>query len=946
VDTVSGTLRGQRLSGRAQANVAGKNYTLSEVSIALGEARAAIRGRAGEDLDLYFELDAPDLSLAAPAASGSLRADGRARGSPRLPELRATLTVHELGFQDHRVEALTAAINLGPGRDESVEVAVAASGILYGRWPIARFEFEGQGIRTTRALTGLAIRKAHAELLDGTVRAMGHVLWLPELRWQLAMEANELAPAPLFPDPARWPGHLSLAAETDGVLDPVHGARLRASLDTLQGTLRDRSLAGRASLEIDGPTVTIQHVDFAWGRTTLHAHGRVDDALDFSLRAEAPDLAEAMPDVAGAAALDAVLGGSRDSPSLRARATASDLSFGEYGLAQLDALADVDLGDPGKFEIDLTATRIAFAETEIDSMLLTGRANRLSHHLSATLASRDPQIDLLIAGRLNDDFWQGELRRLAVVSPLVGDWGLRARTLIEASRDDVLLRDVCLDSRDGFLCGELSWRRGAGWAVASTIRQLPLAMAEARLPDAWSVTGALDGEVDIVATAEGALSGSLELRPGPGTITLPLANDTQTVSYEQGVLAAQVGDRGLHGEIDLRLTRRSGSLFGSIQADFQLPELTGLGQALSEQPLAGRINARWEDLTLLEAFSARLGRTSGQMDLRMSASGTFGQPILVGEARLTGARTDIPALGLQLRDIEFVATGDGSGGVAFTGSLSSGPGRLAISGESPVVPSADAPLSIRVRGDRFQAVNTPDVQLLISPNVEVGATAETVTVSGEVSIPLARVELRERPQFAAPLSEDVIFAAEDSIQQRSSRRTKAAGRVRLVLGNEVSFKGLGFTANLEGSLLAIEEPGRPTTGSGELIIVSGNYKAYGQDLTIERGRVIFAGGPIDNPGLDARAYRVARDSTVAGLVIGGTLKAPEVTLYSEPPMTEAEALSYLVLGRPLSETSDEQGSTLTRAANSLGLRGGNLLARRIAATIGLDEALQGALRPI
>jgi translocation and assembly module TamB len=938
VDTVSGTLRGQRLSGKAEANVDGKQYTLRGASVAWGPARGAVRGRAGEDFDLYFELDVPDLSLVAPATAGSLRAEGRARGSPELPELRATLTAHELGFQDHRVEALTAEVNLGVGQADKVEVALVASGILYRRWPIDRFELEGQGIRTPRTLTGLAIRRAHAELLDGSVRATGQVLWRPELRWQLALEASDLAPAPLFPDPSRWPGHLSLAAETDGVFDPAHGARLRAALDTLQGDLRERSLAGRASLQIDGTTVTVPNLDVTWGRTTLHAHGQIGDALDFSLQAEAPDLAEAMPGASGAATLDAVLGGSRASPSLRAHASASDLRFAKYGLATLDAEADVDLGDPGRFELDLTATQIAYGEREIERIHLTGRGDRSAHQLAATLASRDPQVDLLIAGRLEDDHWQGELRRLAVASSLAGDWRLRAPTQIEGARDDVLLREVCLDSRDGFLCGEVSWRRGAGWAFASTIRQLPLAIAEARLPDGWSVRGALDGEVDVVAAAEGELSGSLELRPGPGTITFPLAADTQTVSYEQGLLAARVGDRGLDGEFDLRMTRGSGSPFGSIEADFQLPELTGLGQPLGEQPLTGRIDARWQYLTLLEALTTRLVRTAGRLDLQMNAGGSLSQPILLGETHLTGGRADIPALGLQLRDIEFIATGDGRGGIAFTGSVSSGPGRLAISGESPVVPTADAPLRIRLRGDRFQAANTAEVQLQVSPEIEVGATADQLTVSGEVAIPMAKVELRERPQFAAPLSEDVIFEAEDSVQQRPGRRARVTGRVRLVLGNEVSFKGLGFTTDLEGSLLAIEEPGRPTAGSGELTIVSGKYKAYGQDLTIDRGRVIFAGGPIDNPGLDARAYRVAKDTIVAGLLIKGTLKSPEVTLYSEPPMTEAEALAYLVIGRPLNETSGEQGGTLTKAANSLGLRGGNVLARRIAATVGLDEA--------
>ncbi|MBI5444574.1 MAG: translocation/assembly module TamB domain-containing protein [Deltaproteobacteria bacterium] len=62
-------------------------------------------------------------------------------------------------------------------------------------------------------------------------------------------------------------------------------------------------------------------------------------------------------------------------------------------------------------------------------------------------------------------------------------------------------------------------------------------------------------------------------------------------------------------------------------------------------------------------------------------------------------------------------------------------------------------------------------------------------------------------------------------------------RIRLILGNQVRLKGSGFDARISGNPLAFDEPGKETTGTGELEIKDGTYKAYGQDLTIERGRV-------------------------------------------------------------------------------------------------------------
>jgi translocation and assembly module TamB len=204
-----------------------------------------------------------------------------------------------------------------------------------------------------------------------------------------------------------------------------------------------------------------------------------------------------------------------------------------------------------------------------------------------------------------------------------------------------------------------------------------------------------------------------------------------------------------------------------------------------------------------------------------------------------------------------------------------------------------------------------------------------------VRIPYARVELSEIPQTAVAPSDDVVFT--DTVGTRAKRQRMTA-RVRLVLGDSISFKGFNFTANLGGDLLAVALPQRPATGSGTIIIKEGHYKAYGQDLTISDGQLRFAGGPVDNPGLAIRATRTAEDSVVAGVQIAGTLKSPQVTIFSKPAMSQDRALQYLVLGHPLGQSSGAQGSLASQAASSLGLRGGNLLAKSLGKGVGLDQA--------
>jgi translocation and assembly module TamB len=145
---------------------------------------------------------------------------------------------------------------------------------------------------------------------------------------------------------------------------------------------------------------------------------------------------------------------------------------------------------------------------------------------------------------------------------------------------------------------------------------------------------------------------------------------------------------------------------------------------------------------------------------------------------------------------------------------------------------------------------------------------------------------------------------------------------------------------VSGQLVVREAPGAPTTGSGQLT-VAGRYKAYGQDLTIKDGRLLFAGTPLDNPRLSIVAMREIRSDLKTGLQIAGSAQRPIITVISDPNVGEADALSYLVTGRSLSDvgsaSSSSQGA-LASATQSLEGAAGGLVAKRIGKRLGLDEA--------
>jgi len=150
----------------------------------------------------------------------------------------------------------------------------------------------------------------------------------------------------------------------------------------------------------------------------------------------------------------------------------------------------------------------------------------------------------------------------------------------------------------------------------------------------------------------------------------------------------------------------------------------------------------------------------------------------------------------------------------------------------------------------------------------------------------------------------------------------------------VHYAGLDLDTKVTGALHVEAQPNRSAVATGALTL-TGTYNAYGQHLTLERGQLLFA-GPLDDPGVDVRAVRTV-DTTRVGVELAGTIKSPRTRVFSTPTMSEADALSYLLLGRPMTGTGTEETATLQTAALAMGLNQALPVVQRLGATLGLDE---------
>jgi len=243
----------------------------------------------------------------------------------------------------------------------------------------------------------------------------------------------------------------------------------------------------------------------------------------------------------------------------------------------------------------------------------------------------------------------------------------------------------------------------------------------------------------------------------------------------------------------------------------------------------------------------------------------------------------------------------------------------------------------------------PLIESKVNTEFRVALTPGNVKVTGNVDVPMARIEVAESEQGVAALSDDVIIIEDEEEKEKEEQaaikeqasapsKTQIDLDLNVALGSDVAIEAFGLTAKLDGDMNVSVKPPRPMQLGGEVRINDGIYKQYGQDLTVTDGQVLFV-GPIDNTRLSMDAVREIRgEKRTAGLRVSGALKDPEVTLFTEPAdKSQDSILSYILLGRDLNDASDQEQNLLASAALALTVKGGRNRATKIAESLGVRD---------
>jgi translocation and assembly module TamB len=788
------------------------------------------------------------------------------------------------------------------------------------------------------------IRQMELRQRAGRFALQGSVRFAPVIGWDLNATARDFNPGELL---AQWPGRVNLDVSSAGKLAEA-GPSGTLHVASLSGQLRGRPIAGEGDIEFAAPSTLAGDLRLASGKSRIAVKGSSADRnqIDATVDLAVASVNDWIPDTRGSLAGRFTVRGVWPKLTIAGAADGKSLGMGENGLAKLHVEATVASPLDPEGKVRAVATRVTVAGQEFSEVTLDASGNQAKHRVAVSADSEQFDGTVALTGGVTKSGWSGQLADLKFEAADLANLELREPSQLIYEAGNFSLSQTCLEDGSTVLCTAMKFEASGALDAGYSFEKVPLKLANTLAPEA--LAGELQGDVAghgrVRRGADGQWIGDLAVTSESARLVMEPVEDDQSAATEAASKLASQGTLLIYEDLDLQAD------FAGMKANAKLTAKLEHGGSVSAQVtasdlnatsprIAGKMAATMPTLAPFGVFVPAVANLDGSVDAKLEIGGTVAAPEFTGNIDATRLKADLGNLGIELRDGRVQGSAKRTGGFDLAGSVASGKGHVEFEG----VMDERGVVNLKVLGQNFLAADIPAANVVITPDLVLTGDAKAYLLKGSVVIPSAAINLQKLPQDSPPgVSPDVVVIRNGQEVQHASQAPglPLTAVVEVKLGDKIEVTGFGLDSTVSGQLTVRESPGVPTSGSGQLL-VAGRYKAYGQDLTIKDGRLLFAGTPLDNPRLSIVAMREIRSDLKTGLQIGGSAQRPIITVISDPNVGEADALSYLVTGRSLSDVGSASGSSqdaLASATRSLEGAGAGLVAKRVGARLGLDEA--------
>jgi translocation and assembly module TamB len=747
------------------------------------------------------------------------------------------------------------------------------------------------------------------QLEAGQGKAQGHLnlKFADGIAWDTALDLSAI-------DPAYWvaelPGTLAGPLRSSGEIKDEK-LSLSADLD-LKGKLRGQPAVIQAKADGGGEQWNLSSLQIRLGDNSINGKGSLQQKLVGQVDIKMPRLAQLWPQLRGQLNGRVDVAGTLKAPQGKLDLQGTQLAFQDNRLQSLNL--DATLDNAQRAKIDLKGSGIRAGDTALGTLTASGQGDIKKQKFSLDLQGPQLKLALGLDGALDQGNWRG---RLASGDIQAGgqDWKLQGPAKVERLADGKINFGAhCWRSGPASLCGE-DQRLMPEPKLRYHLKQFPIESLAQWLPKDFAWKGALNADLQLDLPASGP-NGQISIDASGGTLRVRDKDQWLDFPYQALLLTSKMTPK----RIDTDLNFVGGKL-GELRVQAQINPLP------ANKPMSGTFRLSGLDLSVARPFVPMVEKITGRLNGSGTIGGTLMAPLVNGNLLLSDGAVSGPELPMELQALQLQAVIAGEA-VQLNGGWKSGKtGQGTLNGN--IAWGQALVVDLALKGSQLPVSVEPYAKLEVAPDLKISMKGDELAVAGKVLVPRGEITVRELPPSTVKVSDDTVIVGQQTEQGKPPLAMKMDVDVE-VGSDKLSFAGFGLTANLQGHV----HIGDNMDTRGELWLNDGRYRAYGQRLTVRRARLLFA-GPLDQPYLDIEAIRQT-DDVIAGIRLSGSAEQPTTQIFSEPALSQEQALSYLVLGRPLS-TDGGDNNMLAQAALGLGLMGSAGVTGGLAKNLGIQD---------
>lgn len=765
--------------------------------------------------------------------------------------------------------------------------------------------------------------------LEGKTELKALVDWQQAISWRGELTLDGINTAKAIPD---WPSKLNGLVKTRGSL---YGGSWQMEVPELKltGNVKQNKVNVNGSLKGNSYLQwTIPDLHLELGRNSADVKGELGvKDLNLDATIDAPSLDNALPGLGGTAKGLVKVRGTVEAPQLLADITARGLRWQALSVAQVRVEGDVKSAEQIAGNLNVRVERIVQPDVNIGLVTLNAKGSEKQHELQLRIQGEPVSGQLDLAGSFDrkEQRWKGALSNTRFQTP-VGPWSLNRSVALDYRNQEqkISIGPHCWNNPNAELCVPQTIDAGASGRAVVNLNRFDLAMLKPFMPDTTQASGVFTGKADVSwdTTKEGLPQGQVTLAGRNVKVTQSVNDAPLPVAFETLNLTADLHNNRAELGWLIRLTNN-----GQFDGQVQVTDPQG------RRSLGGNVNIRNFNLAMVNPIFSRGEKAAGTINANLRLGGDVQSPQLLGQLQLSGLDIDGNFMPFDMQPSQLAVNFTGTRST-LAGVVRTQQGEINLSGDADWSQIDNWRARVAAKGSRVRITVPPMVRLDVSPDVVFEATPSLFTLDGNVDVPWARIVVHDLPESAVGVSSDMVML-NNNLQPE---KPQTAGipinsNLNIHVGNNVRIDAFGLKARLTGDLKVVQD--KQGLGlNGQINIPSGRFHAYGQDLIVRKGELLFSGPP-DQPLLNIEAIRnpdATEDDVIAGVRVTGTADEPKAEIFSDPAMSQQMALSYLLRGQGLdSEQSDS--AAMTSMLIGLGVAQSGQVVGKIGETFGVSN---------